>query len=182
MIRAALESDAESICALHVAAIREVCGLVYDARAIEAWAGAKRPERYRAAIAESIMLVAEGEGVIAGFGELHLATAELKAVYVRPDSLRRGIGRRILQALEDSQRVRPSKPARKWAYVVTMPSRWEDAGSISTRCSTVATSPARSIASWLGLLRVGGAKTVGAAVICPNYRSAGGEGQTAKAT
>ena len=101
-----MESDAESICALHVAAIREVCGLVYDAHAIEAWAGAKRPERYRAAIAESIMLVAEGEGVIAGFGELHLATAELKAVYVRPDSLRRGIGRRILQALEETGRKR----------------------------------------------------------------------------
>ena len=77
-----------------------------DARAIEAWAGAKRPERYRLAVAESIMLVAECDGAVAGFGELHLATAELKAVYVRPDSLRRGIGRRVLRTLEEAGRQR----------------------------------------------------------------------------
>jgi putative acetyltransferase len=106
MIRGASESDAEAICALHVASIREVCGLVYDARAIEAWAGSKRSERYRAAMRESIMLVAEREGVIAGFGDLHIASAELRGLYVRPDSLRRGIGRQVLQALEEAGRKR----------------------------------------------------------------------------
>ncbi len=104
LIRPARESDAEAITSVHVSAIREVCSACYTPAQIEAWAGSKRPERYLGAIARGNFFVAELGGELRGFACLHTEVAELTGLFVRPDGLRRGIGRRLLAAVESAAR------------------------------------------------------------------------------
>ncbi len=106
LVRAAKASDAESICRVHVASIREVCGPWYDANQIDVWASAKRPERYLEPIAKSCFFVATIEDEVVGFSELVPESGEVRAVYVHPAHLRRGIGHRLLQAIETAARER----------------------------------------------------------------------------
>jgi N-acetylglutamate synthase-like GNAT family acetyltransferase len=100
LIRAARVEDAQVMCQLRAAAIREVCAAHYEAAAVAMWIAEKEPEQYVAAMASHGMLVAEMAEEIVGFGELHVESAEVKAVYVRPDWLRRGVGAALLDALE----------------------------------------------------------------------------------
>jgi putative acetyltransferase len=102
LIRRAVAEDAAQIANVHVRAIREVCRADYDARQIEAWAASKSPARYLSAIAEPAFFVAQIAAEIAGFSQLDANTGEVHAVYVRPDALRRGIGRQLLLQLEQS--------------------------------------------------------------------------------
>ena len=46
LVRFATPADAEAICRVHVASIRESCAGDYTPQQIEAWAGPKRPEDY----------------------------------------------------------------------------------------------------------------------------------------
>jgi putative acetyltransferase len=105
LIRSGRASDAEQIASVHVAAIREVCGLVYEAAQIEAWVSGKRPEIYLHAIANLPFVVAELDGAVVGFAELDPGAGEVRAVYVRPDCGRRGIGSRLLDAVEGAARA-----------------------------------------------------------------------------
>ena len=100
LIRAAVASDVEELAAVHAAAIRDVCGQVYQPSQIRAWLSSKTRQDYLCAIAERQVFVAlEGEHVV-GFSELDPTTGEVFAVYVRPDFLRQGSGGALLQTLE----------------------------------------------------------------------------------
>jgi putative acetyltransferase len=107
-IRQATLCDAEAICAVHVASIRGLCAADYTAQQIDGWAGAKHPERYRRAMAEGErMFVAEvpsGEAgnVVVGLAGVH--GNEVRAVYVHPDHVGRGVGGALLGALEEQAR------------------------------------------------------------------------------
>jgi putative acetyltransferase len=100
LVRAAISSDAESIATVHVAAIRELCGQVYEANLIDAWTSGKRPEGYLDAIARNPFFVAVLDRDVVGFSELDPQTGEVRAVYVQPTCVRQGIGRKLLQAVE----------------------------------------------------------------------------------
>jgi GNAT superfamily N-acetyltransferase len=100
LVRRAHASDAQAIAAVHIAAIREVCSAAYPAAQIEAWASSKHPDRYLAPIASQPFFVAEQSGEIVAFAQLELERAEIQALYVRPDCLRRGVGRQLLRELE----------------------------------------------------------------------------------
>lgn len=102
LIRAAVASDAEEIAAVHVSAIREVCSQVYEPSQIQAWVSGKTPQGYLRAIAERLVFVALRQDQVVGFSEIAPKTGEIFAVYVRPDSLRQGVGGSLLQALETS--------------------------------------------------------------------------------
>jgi len=104
VIRRALSSDADAICAVHVAAIREVCGVSYTPSQVEAWAGSKRPSRYLEPIATKPFFVAMLDDELVGFANLDPQRAEVQALYIRPDQLRRGIGRQLLGELESCAR------------------------------------------------------------------------------
>ncbi len=65
----------------------------------------KRAEIYLEAIAEHPLFVAVLDDSIVGFSQLHAKTAEVRAIYVRPDCVRKGVGRRLLQAVEASARA-----------------------------------------------------------------------------
>jgi putative acetyltransferase len=100
LIRAAVPSDAGAIFTVHISAIRDVCGAVYDATQIDSWTCRKRPEGYLEPMAQHPFLVAVVDGIVVGFSELNPETGEVCAVYVRPDRVRQGIGRQLLRAVE----------------------------------------------------------------------------------
>ena len=98
-IRRGTADDAERITPLHVASIRTLCAKDYTPRQIDAWAGWKSPERYRNAMAAGeVFFVAETGDAIVGFAVL--ARDDVKAVYVHPAHVGRGIGSRLLDAVE----------------------------------------------------------------------------------
>jgi putative acetyltransferase len=106
LIRAAVPADVGDIFRVHTSAIRHVCSAVYDAPQIESWICRKRPEGYLDPIAQHPFFVAIVNGGVVGFSELNPETAEVCAVYVQPDHLRRGIGGDLLLAAEAAARQR----------------------------------------------------------------------------
>lgn len=87
--------------ALSFAVRRAVHG---DAQAVRrvhgAWASPARIEQYQFAIARHAFHVAVSDATLIGFSELDRERGEVKAVYVAPGWLRRGVGRALLAELE----------------------------------------------------------------------------------
>jgi GrpB-like predicted nucleotidyltransferase (UPF0157 family)/L-amino acid N-acyltransferase YncA len=99
-VRPARDADAPGIFEAHTKAIREICSGSYSEREIEAWAGRHYLGAHLPAIrSQRVVVVEDGEG-IAGFGELDHEGGEVRAVYVHPRAVRRGIGSAILAELE----------------------------------------------------------------------------------
>ncbi len=107
-VRPAKKGDGAAILALHRRAIHEIACADYPPVILDAW-GAPIPEgdlsqrgaEFDAKIERGlIVLVAEIDGSIAGFGEVAPAKCKLSALYVSPDFQRRGVGRAILFELE----------------------------------------------------------------------------------
>lgn len=103
-IRPAVASDAQAILDVHTSAIRESCALAYDLTLLQAWLAGKTSERYLEPIRRNPFFVASINDLVVGFGELDPSTAEICAVYVRPDHCRRGLGRALLETLEETAR------------------------------------------------------------------------------
>ena len=105
VIRRATPEDAEQITPVHVASIRTLCAKDYTQEQLDAWAGWKSPDKYRDAMAAGeVFFVAELEGRVVGFSVLF--EDEVKAVYVHPDHVGRGVGRQLLHAVEEEARSR----------------------------------------------------------------------------
>jgi putative acetyltransferase len=105
IIRRATLEDAVAITPVHVASIRTLCAKDYTPQQIDAWAGWKSPDEYCAAMdAGEVFFVAEVNGNIVGFSVLF--GDEVKAVYVHPDHVGCGVGRRLLEAVEAEARSR----------------------------------------------------------------------------
>ena len=104
-IRTANPSDAEAIIHVHYAAVHQTAFEFYPCEILEAWSARPNEGRYqwmRNVIAnhDNIIVVGEIEASVLGFGIFVPRFEELCALYVHPDAGRRGIGKRILQALE----------------------------------------------------------------------------------
>ena len=102
-IRRARMDDAEQICSLHKASIRQLCSTCYSPEQIEAWSGALEPKHYWQAIEMFDFFVAEEELVV-GFLFLSMDKAEVNALYLDPAVVGRGIGRQMLDYAEDLAR------------------------------------------------------------------------------
>ncbi len=100
LVRPARFRDAAAVRAIHLAAIRQVCARDYTPGQIAAWSEPSPLARYREAIVAHPFLVAELGATLAGFAELALTTSEVRAVYVHPGCLRRGVGTALLAELE----------------------------------------------------------------------------------
>jgi GNAT superfamily N-acetyltransferase len=104
-IRPANVDDADALCDLHVRSIRVLCAADYTPEQIEAWCRPKAPEKYRKAMTEggeTMFVAVEEDGSLAGFASFK--GDELYAVYVAPESIRRGVGRRLLETVEAAAR------------------------------------------------------------------------------
>ena len=99
VIRVALPEDAEAIHEVHMASIRGLCSMHYSAAEIGAWCGGRAASNYRLPIREKVVLVAEVDARIRGFGQLD-PKGVIEAVYVHPDQPRQGVGGALLRALE----------------------------------------------------------------------------------
>jgi putative acetyltransferase len=101
VVRRAAEDDVEAIGHVHRRSIREICGALYPPEVIKAWAAPRKPEHYLKSVRSKDFLVAVGEGArLVGFGVLNRETREVEAVYVHPEVKRRGVGMKLLRALE----------------------------------------------------------------------------------
>ncbi len=92
----------------HRSAVHGMAASFYAADVLREWAPMSsqvRTERLakRIASGEEVAVVAE-DGVVVGFGSIVPELSELRAVYVRADCGRRGIGTRILDLLEELAR------------------------------------------------------------------------------
>jgi GNAT superfamily N-acetyltransferase len=101
IIRRARQEDRGAIWHVHTMAIREVCKSHYSERELEIWTDVLRPGRYEEPIRKGPFYVAVEGGSIIGFGNLNQKSGEIEALYVAPDHVGRGVGRRILKALEN---------------------------------------------------------------------------------
>jgi GNAT superfamily N-acetyltransferase len=108
-IRPFLESDAEQICELHVAAILATSDDYYSEAQRRSWASGKKPETYvRIARDEETYIVAvDSDDVPLGF--CSYTTFEIKGLYVHPMAQGRGIGRALLSCAETVFREQRAK-------------------------------------------------------------------------
>lgn len=103
--------DAEAILGVHRAAIRGTAAAFYPPAIVEAWAPLPiKPEhidalalRIENGVEEAIVARLKGTGLVA-FGSFVPGRRELRAVYVKPDFGRTGIGAALLKALEQRAR------------------------------------------------------------------------------
>lgn len=104
IIRRATTNDAAAIASVHMASIRGLAATHYSAAQIASWSAGKHPHVYERARADGeVMFVALVDSTLVGFGGRF--GDEIRAVYVAPNHTRRGIGRRLLLALETDGRA-----------------------------------------------------------------------------
>jgi putative acetyltransferase len=99
-IRLGTISDTEKISQTHKASIQKLCKGHYSSENIEKWTSILEPKIYENAIKEKILIVAEEENKIFGFGILDIDNAEICAVYIHPDHTDKGIAKNLLLELE----------------------------------------------------------------------------------
>jgi putative acetyltransferase len=102
VIRHAKPEDAEPIWNVRTRAIQESCRSHYSQEDVDAWSSAPMPDDFASTIESTDFFVAETNGGIVGFAFLNPAESKVEAVFVSPDYGRRGIGRRLLIALENA--------------------------------------------------------------------------------
>jgi putative acetyltransferase len=105
-VRPARAGDAEAMLRAHHEAVRQTAGPYYSADVIEAWEAKlteKSVESLRREIADEgmIVLVADVDSQVVGFGMIVPGGEELRAVYVHPAHGRRSVGTAILKRLEE---------------------------------------------------------------------------------
>jgi GNAT superfamily N-acetyltransferase len=96
-IRKAEPADTPVITALQVASLSELCADDYSAPALQALICSKQRDR---SWNETIYVAETAEDGIVGFSALSNNSPYINAVFVRPDQVRRGIGSKLLAALE----------------------------------------------------------------------------------
>jgi putative acetyltransferase len=104
-VREAVETDAEAVARVLFEAIHGSASRYYSSEVIASWARVPdelRCSQIRRAIAgtDELCLVAEHKGEVVGFGSIVPSLSELRALYVRTDVGRRGVGAAILHDLE----------------------------------------------------------------------------------
>jgi GNAT superfamily N-acetyltransferase len=112
-IRTALPSDSGGIYQVCVMSIRVGAEGHYSRAQIEAWVNRIDESNLAGKIGRTVFLVAETPRLtIAGFVSLNAATREVEYVYVHPDHLRTGLGRRLIEAIETQARRRKIRKVR----------------------------------------------------------------------
>jgi putative acetyltransferase len=106
IVREASVEDARAIIQAHHDAVHTTAARDYEADVLDEWSGAindrvlSMEDQIKRNPDGSLMLVAELDGKVVGFGEIVAAQCELRAVYVSPECGRSGVGRALLNELE----------------------------------------------------------------------------------
>ncbi len=98
-IRRATRADTAAVWNIRNLAISAQCRGIYPNDLIDRWTSSGPTEQFENALAEQVW-IAEASGAIVGFGKIDLDTGIVDAMFVHPDSMRSGIGAKILRHLE----------------------------------------------------------------------------------
>lgn len=108
-LRPARPSDLPAVADLYRASVHAFGPAHYTPEAVAAWANSADDPAFRGFILDADTLVAEDASGIVGFAGLE-RSGRIASLYVRPDRVRQGIARRLLDALLS----RPGRPTRIW--------------------------------------------------------------------
>ena len=100
-VRKAKQEDKESIWNIHIQSIKGMCNNHYSQDELQTWIRLLKPERYEKSIESKTLFVAVDGDIIIGFGQLDQENSRIEDLYVRPDFAKRGVGVKILLALEN---------------------------------------------------------------------------------
>jgi GNAT superfamily N-acetyltransferase len=103
-IRKARADDAAAAWKIRNAAILNQCDGHYPAEDLARWTGGDITDGFIQFVAEQFY-VATVSNVVVGTGMIDRATGRVDGIFVRPDMMRRGIGRQMMQYLEDIGRA-----------------------------------------------------------------------------
>ncbi len=97
-IRSGSANDLPELIELQNLALRTLCAIDYDAKQINSLVESQNiGER----IANEFFLIAQVDDKMVGFGSLSPTTSSIHAMYVHPDWIRQGIGKKLLASLEE---------------------------------------------------------------------------------
>ncbi len=99
-IRKATAEDAAAAWAIRNAAIRHACNGFYVDDLIQQWTAGEMTGEFVEFVVHQFY-VATVNGVVAGTGFVDLCSGRVDAVFVRPDMMGKGIGKRIVASCED---------------------------------------------------------------------------------
>ena len=108
IIRQAIRNEWPDVLRIHRRAIHEIAAADYPIEVLRAWGPAIKDDDLPRMLDEfdekldhdQIVIVAEVNDCLAGFGEVVPQRNELLAIYVNPDFVRRGVGSAIIRELE----------------------------------------------------------------------------------
>jgi len=121
MIRRARIFDAQPICDLHCASIVAGCRGHYSIVELVQWAASLRPSAYVRLMTCAEVQVFEEGGDLLGFAVSSPDLGLMNAIYVRPESQRRGVGRELVGAMEEVARGRGARELRLDATLNAVP-------------------------------------------------------------
>lgn len=104
IVRPAIEADCPEIYRIHMAAARGLPPGTQDKEGIEKWLATREPAVYSEEMQHELMVVAEEDDEVIGWGAFNADKREITNVFVDPPHHRRGIGSAILSVLEDAAR------------------------------------------------------------------------------
>ena len=133
-IRPARLDDAPAIHALHTASVRALCAGHYAPEVIDGWLANRAPAGYLDSIARGVLFVAEHDGTLLAFGEADPGL--VRAIYVDPAAVQRGVGRAILRQAVTQARRGHAGPIRLEATLNARPF-YERAGFRAREATTV---------------------------------------------
>ncbi|WP_285425178.1 GNAT family N-acetyltransferase [Pseudomonas sp. efr-133-TYG-103a] len=93
-------ADIPLLWSLRTRAVRRVCASHYSPEQIDVWSASPPPESYLRLLATGCAVIAEEDGQWLGYGILDRQTGEVVALFVEPGLIGKGIGRRLMHALE----------------------------------------------------------------------------------
>ena len=104
-LRIALPGELEALWTLRTRCVRELCSSHYPASVVVPWSASPPPPGFLRLLAAGACLLAVDAvtGELLGYGAVDVDNAEIDALFVAPESSGRGVGLRLLRALE--QRV-----------------------------------------------------------------------------
>jgi putative acetyltransferase len=103
-VRSMRPEDARRFLEIHHAAVRDIAAKDYPASVVEVWAPLPITdvsiERFLTNRDHEIRLMAEVDGELVGIGAVVLNESELRACYVVPSAVRRGVGSALVGEIE----------------------------------------------------------------------------------